>query len=214
MEIKKVTKRTYYILDILSTELYPIYARLLNISPYVFIASEQICMIMIMKGVACIKQNTDDLLTHLLLDKRAAILQTIFSDEFSWMKSFYFDQNFNEVCSYESNWQKHSIGLDTGFVANRRQAIICINADPIHWRIYVPLVGAESIPPHDIGILLLCHTGESLRRPWQIITVVMSYTGVLKPSVWDRWCAVAISYEWEVKSSVGDNSSGYVMRRS
>ena len=38
-------------------------------------------------------------LTHLSLDKMAAISQTIFSDAFSWMTTLYFDQNFTEVCS-------------------------------------------------------------------------------------------------------------------
>ena len=32
-----------------------------------------------------------------------------------------------------------SIGLDNGLAPNRRQAIICINADPLHWRINAAL---------------------------------------------------------------------------
>ena len=43
----------------------------------------------------------------------------------------------------ESNWQYVSIDSDNGLVLNWRQAIIWTNADPIHWRIYVPLGGDE-----------------------------------------------------------------------
>ena len=39
------------------------------------------------------------LITHLPLDKMAAVSQTIFSYAFSWMKILYFDSNFTEVCS-------------------------------------------------------------------------------------------------------------------
>ena len=38
-------------------------------------------------------------LTHLPLNKMAAISQTTFSNAFSWMKILYFDSNFTEVCS-------------------------------------------------------------------------------------------------------------------
>ena len=38
-------------------------------------------------------------ITHLPLDKMAAISQTIFSDTFSWMKSFVYWLKFTEVCS-------------------------------------------------------------------------------------------------------------------
>ena len=38
-------------------------------------------------------------LTHLALDKMAAISQTTFSDAFSWKKILYFDPNFTKVCS-------------------------------------------------------------------------------------------------------------------
>ena len=42
-----------------------------------------------------------------------------------------------------SNWQYASIGSDNGLALCRRQAIIWINADPIHWRIYAALGGDE-----------------------------------------------------------------------
>ena len=44
-------------------------------------------------------------LINRILDKMAAILQTTFSNAFSWMKSFLFDLKFTEVCSQGSNWQ-------------------------------------------------------------------------------------------------------------
>ena len=68
-------------------------------------------------------------LTHLPLDKMAAISQMIFSSAFSWMK-------MHELWLKCPNWQWISIGLDNGLVPNRRQAIIWAHTDPIHWRIY------------------------------------------------------------------------------
>ena len=44
-------------------------------------------------------QNQSEAQLISTLDKMAAISQTVFSDAFSWMKSLYFDKNFNEVCS-------------------------------------------------------------------------------------------------------------------
>ena len=76
-----------------------------------------------------------DILTHLPVDKMAAISQTIFSDSFSWMNSLYFDQNFPEVFSSGSNWHLPSIGVNNGLAPNRQQAIIWTNDDQIHWRI-------------------------------------------------------------------------------
>ena len=75
-------------------------------------------------------------LTHPSLDKMAAISQTLASTAFSWMKSFIF--------RFEFHWSLFlrvysSIGSDNGLVPNRRQAIIWINADQIHWRIYAAL---------------------------------------------------------------------------
>ena len=83
-------------------------------------------------------------LTHLPLDKLATISQTIISDAFSWMK-MYFDENFSEVCSLESNFQLPNNGLDNGLAPNRRQAIIWTNVDPIHWRIYAALGGGDEL---------------------------------------------------------------------
>ena len=72
----------------------------------------------------------------------AAISQTMFSDAFSW-KILSLDQNFTEVCSWGSNRQEPSIGLDNGVEPNRWQAIISANAEPIHWRIYAALGGDD-----------------------------------------------------------------------
>ena len=78
------------------------------------------------------------LMTHIPLDKMAAISQTIFSDAFSLMKNFVFCLKFHWSV-LGSNWQLPSIGLDNGLVPNRRQAIIW----PIHRHIYAALGGVE-----------------------------------------------------------------------
>ena len=82
-------------------------------------------------------------LTHPTPDKTATILQTIFSDAFSWMKCFVFWLKFH--CSLfpivqliiPQHWFRY------GLASNRRHAIIWTNADPIHWRIYAALGGDE-----------------------------------------------------------------------
>ena len=81
------------------------------------------------------------ILTHFPLDKIDTIPQTMFSDAFSWMKSFKFQLRFHGSLFLKSNWQQPSIGLYNGLVLNRRQAIIWTNADPVHWRIYATLGG-------------------------------------------------------------------------
>ena len=62
-------------------------------------------------------------LTHWGRDKIDATSQTTFWSAFSWMKMF----EFIEVCSWGSNWQYSSIGLDNGLAPSRRQAIIWTN---------------------------------------------------------------------------------------
>ena len=64
--------------------------------------------------------------------------------EWKWYNS---DSNFTEICSQESNWWYDSIGSGNGLAPNRQQAIIWINADPIHWRIYAALGGDELTHP-------------------------------------------------------------------
>ena len=75
-------------------------------------------------------------LTHLLLDKMAAISQTIFSDAFSWMKRC----AFWSKCHWSLFPRVHLTITQHQF---RRQAIIWTNADPIHWRMYAALGGDE-----------------------------------------------------------------------
>ena len=80
-------------------------------------------------------------LTHLSLDKMAAISQKTLSDAFWWMENFYFDSNFTEVCSQGSNKHWGSTESGNGLAPYRRQAITWINADPVHRRIYAALGG-------------------------------------------------------------------------
>ena len=64
--------------------------------------------------------------------------------------------------------------------------------------------------PYEIVIYcLLCHTDEMLSPTYEIATDLMSYGRDSNSYVWDR-CTIAMSYGWDVKSSVGVNSSGYV----
>ena len=65
----------------------------------------------------------------------AAISQMIYSDAFSWMKSFVFWLKFH----WSLLLRVQLIGLDNGLARNKWQAIIWTNADRIHWRIYVAL---------------------------------------------------------------------------
>ena len=51
------------------------------------------------------EENINILLTHLPLDKMAAISQTIFSDAFSWKQSFVFWFIFHLSSFLRSNWQ-------------------------------------------------------------------------------------------------------------
>ena len=83
------------------------------------------------------------------LDKIAAITQIIFSDAFSWMKSFVFWLKFhlifiqilvNLVPKGLIN-NNLAFGLDNGLAPKRRQAIT--NADPIDRRIYATPWGDE-----------------------------------------------------------------------
>ena len=73
--------------------------------------------------------------THLHLDKMAAFSQTIFSDAFSWMKSFVFWLKFHWSLFLRVQLTNPSIGLDNGLAPKRRQAIIWTNAVLIHWHI-------------------------------------------------------------------------------
>ena len=88
-------------------------------------------------GKATAKCNIVHTLTHLPLDKIAAIWQTTCSNAFSWMKILEFQKKFTEICSLRSNWQYIRIGSDNGLAPSRRQAIIWTNANPVHRCIYM-----------------------------------------------------------------------------
>ena len=75
-------------------------------------------------GCSCKSPNTGNTLTHLHLDKIAAISQTMFWDAFSWMKSFVFRLKFHWSLFLRGQLTKTQHGLDNGFGVNRRQAII------------------------------------------------------------------------------------------
>ena len=49
----------------------------------------------------------------------------------------YFDLFSTRVCFYGINWQWVNIGSSNGLEPNRRQAIACVTADPVHWHIYI-----------------------------------------------------------------------------
>ena len=71
-------------------------------------------------------------LTHLFLDKMAAISQMIFSDAFSWMKRFVFWSNFHWIFFLMVQLTIPIISLDNGLAPKRQQAIIWTNADPFN----------------------------------------------------------------------------------
>ena len=83
-------------------------------------------------------------LTHLPLDKMAAISQTILSDGFSWMKNFVFWLKFNWNLFLRVQLTINQHCLDNGLALNRRQAIMWTNVVPIHWCIYAALGGDGS----------------------------------------------------------------------
>ena len=82
-------------------------------------------------------------LTHLPLDKMAAISQTTFLNAFLWMKSVVFRFKFHWSLFLTVLFTITQHLLDNGLAPNGQQAIIWTNADPIHWRIYVALEGDE-----------------------------------------------------------------------
>ena len=73
--------------------------------------------------------------THLPLDKMAAILQTVFSDVFSWMKSFVFWIKF-----HWSLFLKVQLSINLHSIA-----IIWTDAEPTHWSIYAALLGGDEL---------------------------------------------------------------------
>ena len=62
-----------------------------------------------------------------------------FRMQFRQWNGFNFDKNYTSFCFQLSNLRWPSISLDNGLAPKRRHAIVCTNADPIHWRIYAEL---------------------------------------------------------------------------
>ena len=79
---------------------------------------------------------TQPFLTHWDRDKMVAILQTTFTDAFSWMKMYRFRLKFQWYCSQGSSLQCLSISSDIGLVPTRRQAIVWTIDGLVYWRIY------------------------------------------------------------------------------
>ena len=86
-------------------------------------------------------------LTHLPLDKMAAISQTTFSNAFSWIKIYEFRLKLHWSLLIRVQWKYASIGSDNGLAPTRRQAIIWTNVNPVQWRIYALLGGDMLTPP-------------------------------------------------------------------
>ena len=79
-------------------------------------------------------RHITDLKTHWGRDKMAVILQTTFSNAFSWMQMYEFRLRF-----HWSLFLTASIGSDNGLAPTRRQAIIWTNYGIVCWRIYTSL---------------------------------------------------------------------------
>ena len=77
-------------------------------------------------------------------------------------KVLYFDQNFTEVCSYGSDWQHHSIGLDNGLAPNMRLAIIGRNSATVH---------------HYISKVTMDPNRHTIRRRFDVITTLSLHRG-------------------------------------
>ena len=76
-------------------------------------------------------------------------------------KCIFFNENVHmlikfEVCSYGSNWQIISIGLNKGLAPLRRQAIIWNNVDILHWHIYVSPSFNECSTYHSSAWFSIC----------------------------------------------------------
>ena len=71
-------------------------------------------------GVFCVRR-----LTHLPLDKMAAILQTRFWNAFAWTKKYI--SNSLKFFSYGSNWKLARIGSGNGWAPNKRPKLTQFN---------------------------------------------------------------------------------------
>ena len=91
----------------------------------------------------------------------ATISQTTFSNTYWWIKHFYFNFNFAEVCSQGSNGQYGSISSGNGLVPNRQQAITWTNVTAVHQRIYAALGGDELSLGNGLSIVLYQDTANT-----------------------------------------------------
>ena len=82
----------------------------------------------------------------------SAFSQTIYSDVFSWMKSFVFWLKFYWSLFLRVQLTVNPALVNNGLVLNKRQVTILTNAESIHWRIYAALGGDELThwPPGDV----------------------------------------------------------------
>ena len=68
----------------------------------------------------------------------ATISQMIFSNAFSWMKTFEIQIIFLwNVFLKVYNWQYVIIGSDNGLASNKQQAIVWTNDGLVYWRTYL-----------------------------------------------------------------------------
>ena len=74
------------------------------------------------------------ILSHWGRDKIVAILQTSFSNAFSWIKMFGFKFHWSFYHRVQLIISRH--GLDNGLMTIRCQAIILTNSGLVYWRIY------------------------------------------------------------------------------
>ena len=105
-------------------------------------------------------------LTHLPLDKMAAISQTMCSNAFSWMKSFvfWFKYHWSWFLSVQLAISKHWLGpwLSAEQATNHYlNPGIWTNADLVHRHIYVAL-GWDELTLVNVNVMELIHKDENV----------------------------------------------------
>ena len=112
-------------------------------------------------------------LTHLPFDK----MVTILADDI--FKRIFVQENYRIPIPDGpiDNDARPCIGLDNGLAPNRRQAIIWINADLIHWRIYAALGGMSWQWWYTIISRLLCCRKQCTRFLY-MSSVCVTYVNV------------------------------------
>ena len=84
------------------------------------------------------------ILSHWGRDKIVAILQSSFSNAFSWIKMFGFGFKFHWSFYHRVQLTISRHGLDNGLMTIRCQAIILTNSGLVYWRIYAS-VGLDEL---------------------------------------------------------------------